>query len=325
MPFRIHLTQFKHFIKVGDASVNIVTNKLRSIMGEEFTVHFDYGEFIRTSEEFEKTSRYIDTMCMKTLKAGPRETVAVVPQGCECMPGRAGLKHVCVLPKNHTGACSKDFNSIFKKTDPITKKLVGKINLAIFSTPGESKEYVYKNRSSRLFGVVLAGHEEEKIRVTTEKKACAIPLNEASTPILLAQAYLDWMTYIMNIRGIDTYLDPEYAHFSGVKTMISDHKDYLKTCFPTRKVFTDEGYAMCVVTHHELSVSDVADPSRNNRANPLNTDLQLGHNFPRTERYVTIRGGNLLPMTRRGNLIIGERVFTEDVWIDELRGIVSNF
>ena len=293
-------------------------------MSEEFTVNFDYDGFIESSQEFEKSPRYLDTVCMKPLTSGPRETTPIVG-GCVSMPGRGGLKHVCVLPKNHTGSCSKDYSSIFKKNDATTKKLISKINLAIFSTPGESKEYVYKNRASRLFGIVLAGHEEAKIRNTTEKKACAIPLNEASTPVLLAQAYVDWMTYIMNIRGIDEYLDTTYVHHSAVKTLLSEHKEYLKRCFPDRKLFTDDGYAMCVVTRHELSVSDVADPLRNNRANPHNTDLQLGHNFPRTERYVTIRGGNLLPMTRRGNLIIGERVFTEDVWMDELRGIVSNF
>jgi len=324
MSYRIHLSRFRYFIKANDATIIKIAPKLES-MNEEFTVNYDYDEFIGYSQEFEKSPRYLDNLCMKPLTSGPRETTTAIVDGCMCMPDRGGLKRVCVLPKDHTGSCSKDYSSIFKKNNTTTKKLISKINLAIFSTPGESKEYVYKNRASRLFGIVLAGYEEEKIRVTTEKKACAIPLKEVSTPVLLAQAYVDWMTYIVNIRGIDEYLDTTYAHYSAIRSLLSEHKEYMKMQFSNRTLFTDDGYAMCVVTRHELSVSDVADPLRNNRANPHNTDLQLGHNFPRTEQFVTIRGGNLLPMTRRGNLIIGERVFTEDVWMEELRGIVSNF
>ena len=53
--------------------------------------------------------------------------------------------------------------------------------------------------------------------------------------------------------------------------------------------------------------------------------VQLGHNYPRSEKYVSIRGENLIPMSRRGNLVIGERIFTQDIWINELKQIVSSY
>jgi len=52
------------------------------------------------------------------------------------------------------------------------------------------------------------------------------------------------------------------------------------------------------------------------------TDIQLGHNIPRSDEYITIKGCNLLPMSRRGNLLLGENVFTENKWIYEMKKIV---
>ena len=82
---------------------------------------------------------------------------------------------------------------------------------------------------------------------------------------------------------------------------------------------------MCVITQARITLADFADPERDNRVDIRDTDVQLGHNIPRDDSYVSIRGENLLPMSRRGNLIIGERVFTEDVWIEELKKIVSSY
>jgi hypothetical protein len=239
------------------------------------------------------------------------------------MPGRENLKYKCILPKGHTGKCCTKFNSLFKKNS-ITDKLVGSINLAIYSTPGND-DYVFKNRSSRLYDNVLSSEEEKKIRDKTEKKKCAIPLKDTSSPILLAQAYFDWITYIVNIEDITEHLNIENGSNKDILAMIHKNKEHLISVFGSfnRNVFNSSGHSICVITRHPIKLSDVSDPTRDNRVNISDKDIQLGHNHPRTEEYVSIRGENLVPMSRRGNLIIGERVFTQDIWIDELKQIMS--
>ena len=63
--------------------------------------------------------------------------------------------------------------------------------------------------------------------------------------------------------------------------------------------------------------------NRDIRTQRHDTDLQMGHNYPRSDDYITIRGFNLLPQTRRGNMIIGEKIFTESEWLDELKNIIT--
>jgi hypothetical protein len=232
---------------------------------------------------------------------------------------RENLPYMCVLPKGHTGKCSKTF-PIFKK-NACTQKLIGSINHSIYTTPGND-DYVYKNRASRLCSIVLSKTEEAKIRNKKEKKKCAIPLKDASTPILLAQAYLDWLTFVVNIFDISPHLiiDGNQAIFE----MLERNKAHLTKVFYNRKIFDDNGNTICVITKTRCPLADFADTDRDIRINIRDADIQLGHNNSRDDNCVSIRGENLFPMSRRGNLIIGERVFTEDVWIDELRRILNS-
>jgi hypothetical protein len=107
--------------------------------------------------------------------------------------------------------------------------------------------------------------------------------------------------------------------------MLMRHKEMLTAYYENlkRNIFSETGYTRCVITGRECLVEDFADPERDNRKDPRDTDIQLGHNKPRSENWISIRGFNLLPMSRRGNLIIGERVYTENVWRQELLSILT--
>jgi len=107
--------------------------------------------------------------------------------------------------------------------------------------------------------------------------------------------------------------------------MISKNKVNLEKKFSNRKIFSEDGRTMCVIFRKKCTLNDFADPKRDNRTDIRDTDIQMGHNKPRNESYVSIRGENLLPQSRRGNLMIGERVFTENVWIDEFKHITSPY
>lgn len=67
----------------------------------------------------------------------------------------------------------------------------------------------------------------------------------------------------------------------------------------------------------------MSDISRDNRVNIDNDDIQMGHIQSRNDMHYTIRGVNLVMMTREGNRIIGEDSFIENIWIEKLKKIVS--
>ena len=284
----------------------------------------EYDSFNKSIETFENNSHYSSIMCMKNTIAGPKHdsTKDVFMALINKMSGRTNLKYKCVLPLGHVGKCCHKFSMLFKKNN-FTNKLLTSVDTAIYSTPGND-DYVYKNRSSRLYENVVSSKQEKLIRDKTEKKTCAIPLKDASSPILLAQAYLDWLTFIVNIVDINEHLDPDNETNKSILSMLTKNKEHLTSVYGgfKRDIFDKQGHSMCVITRNVIKLSDVADPTRDNRVDICDKDIQLGHNHPRTEKYVSIRGENLLPMSRRGNLIIGERVFTENVWIEELKSIV---
>tara|TARA_Y100000389_G_scaffold87926_1_gene84397 strand:+ start:1605 stop:2549 length:945 start_codon:yes stop_codon:yes gene_type:complete len=228
----------------------------------------------------------------------------------------------CVLPKGHSGPCSCTMD-IFKD-NPTTSKIIEKIDKSIYSTPG-ADDYVIKNRDSRLHPIAITKTQEKGIKNKKVKLSCAIPLKEQSTPNLLATGYLDYLTYTTNIKGIQEYINKESPHYIMCEELLKNHKKYLIDYFNKfkRDIFNSDGYTICAVLGKGLSVSDLADPSRDNRTDIRPTDIQMGHISSRCDDCYTIYGTNIVMMSRRGNLIIGEHSFIEDTWISELQAICN--
>jgi hypothetical protein len=293
----------------------------------------NYQSFVNSINQYEKNEHYLNLMCMNDTKNGPKENKKENDHYLNDvikLEGRENLKKKCVLPKGHAGKCCTNLNCIFKENGQNEEnkkkieKLLSSIELAIFQTPGND-DYVYKNRSQRLYHTVLDSTEEKKIRDKNIKKKCAIPLKDASTPVLLAQAYLDWMTYIVNVKDMSGNLQAGAQDYNSIMNMLSINKEHLKKVYSNRQIFNQEGNSICVITKQIINMNDICDPLRDNRVNIRDSDIQMGHNCPRSELYVSIRGENLFPMSRRGNLIIGDRIFTEDEWINELKKIVASY
>lgn len=285
-----------------------------------------YKNWGKSAEYYESINHYSKLMCMKCTNNGPqRNKNCNYTSDSEIIQNRIGLKHLCVLPKGHSGKCTHVLDKMFK-AGKYTKKLLTSVRTAIYSTPGND-DYVYKNRANRLFDTVLSSVEAKKIRNKKQKKKCAIPLKDASTPICLSQAYIDWMTFVLSIDGIEKYKKNKLdKNLSGVMEMIEKNREYLEDFYNSknRKVFRD-GKTICVISNELCTLKDFADVNRDNREVIKDTDIQMGHNRPRSDSYVSICGNNLLPMSRRGNLILGEHVFTENLWINELRKILNNY
>lgn len=284
-----------------------------------------YQQFADSVLKYESNSFYKNLLCLQSLSNGPAEDEKCdeYVKSVAKLQGRDSLKFCCVLPKGHTGVCTHKLDSLFVK-NKWTEKLKQSLEKAIYYTPGND-DYVYKNRCSRLYKNVLSDEQQKKIRDKTIKKKCAIPLKDASTPILLAQAYIDWFTFFVNIKGIEEHLNTKDSKYASVMEMLKKNKNHLVEAYKHRKIFDKDGYTICVITRKQCTIDDFADPDRDNRMDIKDTDIQLGHNMSRDDTYVTIRGENLLPMSRRGNLIVGERVFTENKWIEELKQILSPY
>lgn len=118
----------------------------------------NYNLFIESIKLFESNPHYLNIMCLNEIKTSKQE---IIENDCLKevikLPERDNLNNCCCLPKNHKGKCNKYY--------PISKKLKNSINTAIYSTTGND-DYVYKNRASRLYPIVLSKQEELKIKDT---------------------------------------------------------------------------------------------------------------------------------------------------------------
>ena len=218
---------------------------------------------------------------------------------------------MCVLIKGHTGKCHNTVN-IFQGLPDTT---IEKIKTSIYSTPGNDY-YIFKNRSNRSFPIMLTDTFQRKIKNKNVKLSCAIPLKDASTPLMQASAYFDYITFIMNIREVrEKYLNQNHKEYIKLLDL---HKIELIKRFKlkNKKIFNNYGFTVCPVTGYEITINDV---SRDTRIENSKTDIQLGHCEDRNEKSFTIRGFNFCLMTREGNRLVGDSSFFDDSWIEALR------
>jgi hypothetical protein len=234
-------------------------------------------------------------------------------------------KRLCVLPKGHTGKCESEPKKILINDNETVDKILSSISLCIYTTPGDD-DYVYKNRASRMFPIPLSKALEKKIRNKELKLRCAVPLCEYTTPFMMATAYIDWMCYTLNLSDISSLINPSPLpqHQLFITMLLTTHKTFLIGQFSqyNRQIFDSEGFTVCAVKRNTLLVKNMADITRDNRVNIDLDDIQMGHIQSRNDSHFTIRGANLLMMTREGNRIIGEESFIDNIWIEKLKKIV---
>ena len=228
--------------------------------------------------------------------------------------------HVCVRAKGHSGKCATGDNTAYIKKIITSNEILNKISY-LYITPGND-DVVYKNRSSRLFPIALSAALESVIRNKNIKLKCAIPLSEASTPWMIATNYLDYMTLLLNVKDIDSLADVNSDEYKELKTMTAIHKLKIIDYFGqyNRKLFDADGYTICPVTRRLLTPEQFTITDR-----VSHNSIQLGHVIPRSNTQYTIRGMNVLFMTRRGNTILGDHSFIDDVWVHELKDIVKQY
>jgi hypothetical protein len=228
--------------------------------------------------------------------------------------------HVCVRRKGHSGNCATGDKTAYVKKVITSNEVLNKISY-LYTTPGDDT-VVYKNRSSRLFPIALSAALESVIRNKNIKLKCAIPLSEASTPWMIATNYLDYMTLLLNVKGIDILLNINSNEYNEIAEMTGIHKLKMINYFAqyNRKLFDADGYTICPVTRRLLTPEQFTITDRISH-----TSIQLGHVIPRSNTQYTIRGMNVLFMTRRGNTILGDHSFIDDLWVHELKDMLKHY
>ena len=224
---------------------------------------------------------------------------------------------ICSLHIGHSGKCNTTIHGqLFCGFASIPTK----IDTSIYSTPGND-DYVYKNRSNRLFPIQITDQTEKLIRNKQIKLSCAIPLKDSSTPLMLAGAHLDMNTYVYNVRGVKELVRVD--EFKEYLELLDQHKIVLRDRFSQigRKVFNDKGFSICPVMGNEITIEDI---NRDSRVAPRPTDIQLGHCIPRSNTEFTIRGFNICLMTRDGNRFVGDENFCENKWVEKMKVAISN-
>ena len=224
------------------------------------------------------------------------------------------LDDVCVLCKGHTGRCHNTAD-IFK----VPKSTIDKVKTAIYSTPGND-DFIFKNRSNRLFPIMLTDSFQRKIKNKNEKLSCAIPIKDASTPLMQAGAYLDYITFLLNIQEVrEKHTKPGNIDYLN---LMDNHKKELIKRFKAngKTIFNKDGFTICPVTGYTITLNDVSGDTRidNNKY-----DIQLGHCENRNENLFTIRGFNICMMTREGNRLVGDSSFFDNSWLDTLKTVLK--
>jgi hypothetical protein len=183
--------------------------------------------------------------------------------------------------------------------------------MCIFQSPGND-QYIYKNRTSRLFPIPIPKSYERIINDKKNKLKCAIPLSDFTTPFMLATTYIDYMCYLLNVVDIHEHI---LVNKKIIDVMKTDHKDFIIEYFQKyNRILFDISTknTVCAITRNIILTKDIADITRDNRIDIKQSDIQLGHIISRRDTLFTIRGLNIVMMSREGNRIIGEENYIEN-------------
>tara|TARA_B100001971_G_C18172055_1_gene527724 strand:+ start:82 stop:1065 length:984 start_codon:yes stop_codon:yes gene_type:complete len=228
----------------------------------------------------------------------------------------------CCLPKNHVGKCLK--------TLP-WRKVISKTKLSyltqlnwVYSTPGNN-DFIYKNRSSRLFPIKLSDNVEKKIRNKNIKRKCAIPLKDSSSPLMAVTCYIDLCSYLLNVNGFEGMLKYKKTDIKKmniedlfIKSYKKKHFFYISKYFKNKNRKIKKGTNLvCCVRGSTISKEDLVKNIKDDLS------IQFGHIIPRSNSQMMTRGQNVVLMTRRGNLIIGDHNFLTDTWLIEIKRVLD--
>ena len=265
---------------------------------------------IAEAQEFEKTSKYNDLVCMKTLEGGIKEKTYKDAlerikkfgndQDFEMFKTLfENSKPRCCLPKGHKGKCKHKFESFFGE--------LFQLKLSDCSQAPGNDDIFYKNRTSRNFPIQVTKDQYTKLNAKYKWKGnvllkAGVPLEFASTSYLIATAYFDFAAILMLQKDIVHELPKD------IEEKLKERSQQIVEEFENQGIIiTDDNGQLCCPV---LGCTIEADwYGTDDKSSP--NQIQFGHVHPlKSDKYMT-RGGNIIPITRNGNLMQSDKTIQQ--------------
>ena len=285
-------------------------------------VNEDLKTAVAEAEEFEKNSKYKDLICLKESKGSGvhKNTLETALDKCsEYLTekdkefyrnswNKFSRKPKCCLPKGHSGRCYTTYDTLFGK------EFAKKIHDCI-QAPGNT-DYLFKNRSTRTYPFQVTKKHYTKLNAKYKWKGkdiklkAAMPVEHSGTNFTIATALFDFAAIMLLQKGIRHTL-PKDVESSLLKRSVEIVKEFEDRDID---IVDQNGQLCCPVLGSTLEpewyLAGDSDPNQ----------IQFGHVDPiRSDKYMT-RGGNVVPITRNGNLMQSDKTIL-DTYADQEKAV----
>jgi len=277
-----------------------VTEELRSAVAE--------------AEQFRKESEYKNLICLNevsgsgvhesTLNSSLQRCSSLLTEDDRLFYKKFWENHskrsLCCLPKGHSGKCYSSWDSFF------APQFAKKIHDCI-QAPGNS-DILFKNRCKRNYPVQITKKQytiinnNHKLKANQANLKSGIPVENGGTSFTVATALFDFAALLMLQKGIEHSLPEsiEYKLLDRAQDIVQHLKQEGVNIVDKNDQLCDAvlGYTLEPVWY---TIEDERSPFQ----------IQFGHVNPlRADKYMT-RGKNVIPLTRRANLIQSDTPLSE--------------
>jgi hypothetical protein len=270
---------------------------------------------IEDAEKFWKDSIYNDLICGKHVFGGVRQGTVlskidlllekniIDAEDKEFYINNFNTHNtpLCSMPMGHSGRCKSSSQNFFGEW--------GYTKIADCHTAPGADDVLIKNRAKRSFPIQFTKVKETALRQEHDLKSAGklkagIFVENANTPFLAATADIDMASMLVAIKGSEDYYDMP----QDIEQAYRNHFKFLIDDYASRGIsISNDGEYLCdMILGYEMQ-SDWVNGGDRKAA----TQIQFGHVVPISpDKYMT-RGGNVIPLTRNGNLMQGDGTFEE--------------
>jgi hypothetical protein len=266
---------------------------------------------VTEAKQFRAKSEYEDLICLKVLNGGvKRDTFdSALDRISDYATSEDKIFYetfyaensqpLCVMPKGHVEKCYGTYSTFFPEKFQIKIKDCD-------TTPGDD-DILFKNRARRIFPIQVTKSQYTVLNAKYKWKGnvllkAAIPAENGGTNFTIATAMFDFTSLLLLQKGIETSLS------SRNKKKLSERAKVISNALSKKGIYIvdDNGQLCdpvlgCTFEPEWYGIEDKRDPNQ----------IQFGHIDPlRPDKYMT-RGMNIVPITRRGNLIQSDNSLTE--------------
>lgn len=274
----------------------------------------DLKSAVAEAEQFRKESEYKNLICLNevsgsgvhesTLNSSLQRCSSLLTEGDRQFYKKFWENHskrsLCCLPKGHSGKCYSSWDSFF--APQFSKKIHDCIQ-----APGNS-DILFKNRCKRNYPVQITKKQytiinnNHKLKANQANLKAGIPVENGGTSFTVATALFDFAALLMLQKGIEHSL-PESIEYK----LLDRAQDIVHHLKQEGVNIVDKNDQLCdAVLGYTLepewyTIEDERSPFQ----------IQFGHVNPlRADKYMT-RGKNVIPLTRRANLIQSDTPLSE--------------